>query len=423
MRLARAVHALEPVGLWLPVSGEPTGAAIARAKPGRRGARGRVVQWVVVVAAAIVALAVGFVAAPRPYEPLPPGTPSPEIRADWATKSYTIGFLASDPAIDGGSVYAYGQKVSNGQNLMTVATRIYAFDASTGHIRWTLSQPVFNGLSPSPSIAVAGGNVYAFGTNGIYALSGMTGRTLWVHKNDDIASDLVASGTAVYVVGNNGNVYALNTADGATLWVRHLSNLGGSFPQLAFADHTVYATDGQGTLYALDATNGLTRWTVVVFPPSSIAARYTSTSPIVSGNTIYIGGNKLYALDAANGRIRWAYPTGDVVSGPVIGHGTVYSGTQNELYAIGSSTGKLRWTYPIAGAGRLYGVGYMTFDNGIVYVEGTDGAQYAIRASNGLLLWGYYSSSSPAVGPDVVVNSTVYVGSSNSVLGFAAAPP
>ena len=412
MRLAHAVHALDLAGPWKPVSRQPAGTATAYAEPGRRGGSRGIIQLFVTIAAGIAALAVGFVAAPRPYYPLPPHTPMLQLRLYLATGSYDINFIASD----GGSVYLYGQSYSVNSTSGVIPARIYAFDVSTGHIRWAQSMA---DSSFTPSIAIGAGSVYANGNNSIYALSAATGRILWVHKTaDEVESVPVVLGTTVYFGDDSGEVYALNTEDGATRWIHKIAPNSEIQNSLAIADNMVYVTDQHGTLYALNEANGLIRWT---------ASHSFSSSPVVSGDTVYIGGKQLYALDAMDGQTRWTYPTGKAGADPVVGYGTVYFGSNNgSLYAINAITGKLRWTYSMPASGGPFpdsNVGSLVLNSGAVYAGASNGAEYAIQSSNGELLWGYYNSNFSVQSQAVTVKGTVYVDSFNLLLGLHAPPP
>lgn len=387
MWLARAVRALEFAGPPHPVSAESADAATVRGTPERRKGRRHLLRWAVAVGAGVAALAAGFVTAPRPYAPFPRGTLAPQFRSYWDTEPSSVEQIYSDTTIKDDSVYAYVNVYGGDDD-----SRLYAFDASTGHIRWTLSWG--EDVPFGPFIAVAAGNIYVVEGDGIYALSAASGHRLWVHKtgNADV-SDLVVGGTSLYFTvsanDNAGDVYALNTADGITRWARKgiIPNEPADDHNLAFADRTVYVLDDPGTLYALDSSNGSIRWT---------AKHFFTSSPVVSGNSIYITGEgHLYALDTATGRILWTYPGISATTDldPTVSDGTVYfgathvtdsGGTPNLsggwLDAISATTGKLRWTYRVTkDDDPESGVMSLASDRGIVFAGATDGAEYAIR--------------------------------------------
>jgi len=95
-------------------------------------------------------------------------------------------------------------------------------------------------------------------------------------------------------------------------------------------------------------------------------------SPVVSGDTIYIGckdGN-LYALDLEKGNVKWKFKTGGNIEAAVAVQGdTVYVGSwDNYLYAIDTSTHQQKWKF------RTEGIVYSapTVDAGTVYFGSKD---------------------------------------------------
>ena len=76
---------------------------------------------------------------------------------------------------------------------------------------------------------------------------------------------------------------------------------------------------------------------------------------------------RFLALDAATGEERWRFQARGPISGSavVIGDVVYVSTLARQTYALAADSGKLLWTFPegkyaaaIAGAGRLYLVGY-----------------------------------------------------------------
>jgi len=96
------------------------------------------------------------------------------------------------------------------------------------------------------------------------------------------------------------------------------------------------------------------------------------------------------------------YPTLTTAGGLVYLH----SDRSSSLYALRSSDGSLLWKYQ---AGSLLAV-----EHGIAYVQGTDDTFYALRASDGSMLW-HYDMSKDVSGVIAVVDGLVYFNSSNNL--------
>jgi outer membrane protein assembly factor BamB len=112
------------------------------------------------------------------------------------------------------------------------------------------------------------------------------------------------------------------------------------------SDGTVYCGSADYNLYALDATTGQLKW-------KYNAGLYVTSSPAVSDDTVYFGGNNyIYALDATTGQEKWSFQTGDnpVFSSPVVSNGTVYCGSCDQhIYALDAATGKEKWGFATGG--------------------------------------------------------------------------
>ncbi|GAB7044499.1 MULTISPECIES: outer membrane protein assembly factor BamB family protein [Catenuloplanes] len=148
----------------------------------------------------------------------------------------------------------------------------------------------------------------------------------------------------------------------------------------AVADGAVYVPDWGGTLQKLDARTGAVRWTRSVPELSGVAGTFSRTSPVVHGDTVYLGtqaGAVLLALDARTGDLRWRtatdpHPQAILTSSPVIHDGVLYQGVSSlefllagdpaydcctfrgSLVAVDARTGAVRWkshTLPDQGPG------------------------------------------------------------------------
>lgn len=150
---------------------------------------------------------------------------------------------------------------------------------------------------------------------------------------------------------------------------------------------------------------------------------YNVSLAVVNG-VVAVGtmDNVVYALRASDGSLLWRYNTAGPVDGPVgsppvvvdgivyvnayvdqglLGYGTGY------IYALRASDGTLLWRYT---TGNFVYHGYVyspTVTNGVVYVASQAGSLTALRASDGALLWRYTAKGQVAV--SLVVNGIVYL--------------
>jgi len=96
------------------------------------------------------------------------------------------------------------------------------------------------------------------------------------------------------------------------------------------------------------------------------------------------------------------YPTLTVADGIMY----MQSGSSNSLYALRTSNGTLLWKYP---ASKLWAV-----EHGTVYVEGGNDSFYALRANDGTVLW-QYDMSKDTSSVVAVIDGLVYFSSSNNL--------
>jgi len=126
-------------------------------------------------------------------------------------------------------------------------------------------------------------------------------------------------------------------------------------------------------------------------------------------NRVFAGDfdGDLAAYDAATGAMLWCRDAGgSIQSAPAVDTNTVYISTQRDVIAVDQATGNARWRFTVTGTP---GPSSSPAIGSQIYVTGP-GAVYAIRKSDGRLIWkralgGSYTLSAPAVSGD-----TVYVG-------------
>ncbi|MEN3537600.1 PQQ-binding-like beta-propeller repeat protein [Microbispora sp. ZYX-F-249] len=279
-------------------------------------------------------------------------------------------FDARDVVIQKGGVYA-------GVNVYTGAcsAHVLALDAATGKRRWSSRVP-----GSLDDVAVAAGTVHASSREGrpdreqglLSALDAKTGALRWRSRLG--AADSVPTGyltvteEAVFAV-SDATVTAFDPATGKVRWRARFGYLVG---EPVLIGGTLYLGDHAGHTYALDAASGRERWRLTTAGGSGW------WSVAESRGIVFVGSRKLYALDAETGRERWSRPITAVVSV----HGdTVFAQDQGgTLHALDAATGAPRWRFQTGSDLQTRPV----VAHGLVYVGGSNGNLYALRATDGL---------------------------------------
>jgi outer membrane protein assembly factor BamB len=180
-----------------------------------------------------------------------------------------------------------------------------------------------------------------------------------------------------------------------------------------------------GTLSVLRADDGTALWRFTASQAGQTANSYfESPTATIQGQVIYYAAKgQIYALQARNGTLLWhvdlslAHPGEfDGSSGNIITDGGVVfvsridivNGVQSTVYALRASDGTMIWHYH-TGLDQL-----LSEQNGIVYIASSDSngsntTLKALQASNGTLLWSHEISPLSAV----VSNDVLYVHAAN----------
>ncbi|HLI08953.1 MAG TPA: PQQ-binding-like beta-propeller repeat protein [Ktedonobacteraceae bacterium] len=329
--------------------------------------------------------------------------------------SYKIGASVSVFSISNDVVYATGN------------TGLYALKAGNGKLLWR-----YQGNKLISQVIVVAGVVYtatAAGNNAstIVALRAADGSQLWNYTVGTITPPLMGVlASVVYVAGSSqgpdgfstGPIYALQASDGHVLWqTRPGGSKGLANGGVVTAGGLVYFVTSQDYIYALRTDTGNMVWHAV--QPSEPGMPNAPT-PVLANGLLYIAGDLgLFVYKADDGALLWQYknlvPAGPVVVPPLVVNGVVYfSGGGERIVALQASDGKVIWSY--SGPGNVFSP--LTFENGVVIND--TGPVYALRASDGTLLWQQNVSisgeGSDAAGPETIGDGVVLVGGDNGVV-------
>ena len=206
------------------------------------------------------------------------------------------------------------------------------------------------------AMAASNGLIYAGSDNGVlYAFDAKSGSLRWQHTlQDTVAVQAVINGVVyAYADGDNRSLFvALNAGTGALLW------------HYQVADYSSQVMIDGGTLFISTAAN-------------------------TSSNTA-----TLYALRLADGTLLWK-ATLRTVTPALLGvqQGLVFYGElsdfspgfSEDVVTLKSSNGQVAWRARMDGAdGYFAGV---VASNNSAYLTTSHGAAYALRLSDGVLLW------------------------------------
>jgi len=182
---------------------------------------------------------------------------------------------------------------------------LVAFDAASGEKAWSVAFPeeeTVDGLRLKP--AVSGDTVYVparrEGDEPVTELHavGTDGTDRWsVSIPGEVNAAPSVDRSHVYVGTSAGTVHAIETATEREAWNASVSGPVSSSP--AIDGDTIYVGAFENRLYALGTDRGRERWSVEAF--------VLYTDPVVTEETVYIGGERVQAHRKANGTRRWAY--------------------------------------------------------------------------------------------------------------------
>lgn len=159
-------------------------------------------------------------------------------------------------------------------------------------------------------------------------------------------------------------------------------------PQFGFGQ--VYVLTANQSLNAYDLLTGKMNWSVRVAPDAQL--RLATTSMVLHEKGILLGTSDGYLLlvDPKNGQLQWRQPISlspsdrfSTVAGSALalGDGVVVSNAESSTQKLNWETRAVEWTYA---AGSVV---QPKFDEGAVFVAGSDGAIHKLDARTGQLRW------------------------------------
>jgi outer membrane protein assembly factor BamB len=292
----------------------------------------------------------------------------PPLAQRW---SRDLGGSVSYPLIAGGRVFVTAVTNPGG----TYGTTLYALDGATGATLW--SQPLVHTYYWS-NAAYDAGRVFVVDYDGLMqAFDAATGTRLWstdLPGQYAFSSPPTAQGGIVYTggAGSGGTVYAVSQSDGAVLWTQPVSNGDNSSP--ALSPTSMFVSYACGLVYAFDRVTGDPRW----FNNGPCSGGGGKT-PVYHDGLVYARdffGNEV--LDADTGALRGSFQAD---------RAPAFAG-RTGLFLAGStlramSGRRTLWTF--SGDGGLITAPIVV--QSTVYVGSSSGMLYGLDLRRGRVVW------------------------------------
>ena len=236
---------------------------------------------------------------------------------------------------------------------------------------------------------------------------GKSGLVLWEFEptkgefGNEIYCSPIINENVLYALSWAGKVSAIDTNNQELIWEQEIG-IGSSSPLIK--GNTIYIGSNNG-LYALDIEKGEIIW------ENNVVS--ISTRPVLNNNILYCGSTNgnIYAFNCETGKINWAFHTdNEIISSPILKDDTIYFGSSDGfLYAIDAGEKELKWKFETGGPI----VSSPVINNDKIYFGSWDSNLYSLNLENGRLNWrfttGWGIDSSP-----LYYNNIIYVGSEDN---------
>lgn len=210
-------------------------------------------------------------------------------------------------------------------------------------------------------------------------------------------------GGRVYVQTANQSLNAYDLESGKLVWGVRLApdvQLRLLSTSLVLHERGLLVGTSDGTLLLLDPKNGQSLWKLSI--SGGVMDRFQAVAaPVLALSEGIIVSNAESVTQRINWETRssdWSYGAGSVVQ-PKYDEGSVYvAGSDGKLYKLDVRTGQLRWATPLPTTSPLVAMTLLKKDN-IVMVAAANGAIFALRMADGKIAGRSESSSyGPVVG-------------------------
>lgn len=356
-----------------------------------------------------------------------------DLIADWKTP---IGERTnSGLAVVGSSIF-----------LDTLAGDVIALDARDGRVRWnhqvdgvTMSTPVVaDGLVFVGSGRNSPGQLNIWKRNEgdrIYAFDASTGILRWSFKTvgEDMPSPGYADGILVFANGDS-HAYALRARTGALAWSRRVPGIATMASANIAGDDVFLSVCGDrfrtASTLRIRVKSGSVEWSAP-YGNCDSAPAYDGTRVFVSGidgmvQPFGFGGRAVVAaLRASDGTPLWIYRSPSVGYDSSAGSaeravaGTYHAGTyyqslpgEDRMMAFDARTGAIRWEMRTLAPVKM---SPLAVRDRLLFGDGA-GLFYSVNASNGSVLQTHAFRDPFSVSPPVLIGSTLLFADGTSVI-------
>jgi len=230
-------------------------------------------------------------------------------------------------------------------------------------------------------------------TGSVYALRASDGALLWRYTSGGhFVFEPTVVGEVAYIGSQDGTVAALRTTDGSLLWHYKTNGLLMGMPTLF--NGVIFAVSDKQALFALHASNG-----ALLYKMGGSFLR----SPIAVNDVAYVSldDGTEYAFQPGNGALLWRYThDGAALVPPLVSNGVVYIVTTR--FAASAALA------PAAGDAQQTSGSRLLLQRSVPVISASSSV-YALRASDGTLLWHYTGDATQGYSWAAVADGVVYV--------------
>lgn len=232
----------------------------------------------------------------------------------------------------------------------------------------------------------------------------------------DVENPTILNG--VLYASNTTSTFALRLSDGKLLW---RTPFGLATPPI-IVNGMLYASSENPNsgapdkvVYALRVDDGKVLWQYRFDNQNEVPS-----APLVIQGVVYFSSStqlhqtidaRIYALKATDGSLLWHQLLGHTAISNVETDGSAFYVFVDGFVEAFHSNGRVMWhtRLPISSLVDMQNTYLAAIANGVIYVQG-NGTVYALRATDGTLLWHYQSSSGTYFGSFNVQGNVLYVG-------------
>jgi outer membrane protein assembly factor BamB len=249
---------------------------------------------------------------------------------------------------------------------------LYAFDRSTGAVRW--KHPFPGGVAAQ--VLRKGEMAYAVTLGGdLVAVEIETGRIVWKVSDPEAAGDRsldpVLDGDRLYVGWRPGFVDAFEASTGRRIWRTRIGARLNASPSLIGSGLVIGALDGR--LYRLSLGDGsmLSQIELGSIIYGALVKAGDCLLALVSAD----GGARLACVDPSLAKVTWSFSVGEELSTfrPLVQNARIVVGWTGKLTALDLATGAEAWSCPVPGVPRGLGG-----NGGVLYVGTLGGRVLAL---------------------------------------------